>query len=124
MTPDAQRIAIAEACGWVEHEINSDSWYKNSGHKFSAPTGTSPFLGRHSLPDYLTDLNAMHEAEKGLTDDQQKLYIENLMNDEPTKGDYCNEYLWDSVYAFCTHATAADRAKAFLKTIGKWEASK
>ena len=112
MTPDAQRIAIAEACGWVEHEINSDSWYKNSGHKFSAPTGTSPFLGRHSIPDYLTDLNAMHEAEKTLQHYGAFVDVLAEVIKQPRQS------------IIIVHATASQRAEAFLKTIGKWEASK
>jgi len=88
VTPEAQRIAIAEACG-----EDSDS------------------IVRELIPDYLTDLNAMHEAEKVLNEKQ-----DHIMND--TLWDMCEgrKYLW--------HATAAQRAEAFLRTIGKWEESK
>ena len=54
---------------------------------------------------YCYDLNAMHEAEKTLTNEQW---------------DYYCEELGGSLRA-CAHATASLRAEAFLRTIGKWE---
>jgi hypothetical protein len=59
-------------------------------------------------PDYLNDLNAMHEAEATLRFDDRNHYIDRL-----------GETYHDS-WEFCT-ATAAQRAEAFLRTIGKWE---
>lgn len=43
MTPEAQRIAIAEACGW---QLLGGMWHHPIGG---------------FIPDYLNDLNAMHE---------------------------------------------------------------
>lgn len=78
-------------------------------------------------PDYYNDLNAMHEAEETLYADQCEEYARNLMKHHPT---YCVQVL-DSRFeptdevAYETftliHATAAQRAEAFLRTIGKWE---
>ena len=92
MTPEAQRIAIAEACGWKTE-------YRDAVSSVTA------------LPDYLNDLNAMHDAEKVLTSEQVTSYVYSLesMNER-----------W-STPAF---ATAAQRAEAFLRTIGKWEECK
>lgn len=59
-------------------------------------------------PDYLNDLNAMHEAEEKLTDSQTQKYIDELVN--VTNVGYRNYY---AVY----HATAAQRAEAFLRTL-------
>ena len=59
-------------------------------------------------PDYLNDLNAMHEAEKVLTDKQAILY----------------DSILDLISGWTFHRTAAQRAEAFLRTIGKWEDSK
>ena len=91
VTPEAQRIAIAEACGWKTGYRDPEAW--------------------HPLPDYLSDLNAMHEAEKVLNEKQ-----DHIMND--TLWDMCEgrKYLW--------HATASQRAEAFLRTIGKWKEAK
>lgn len=66
-----------------------------------------------SVPDYLNDLNAMHEAEK-LLDDQIYSYtmwiikiLKWIARREPT-------------FALI-HATAPQRAEGLLRTIGKWE---
>ena len=58
--------------------------------------------------DYCNDLNAMHEAEKVF--DCPELYEGNLIN-------VCGgvQYMW--------HATARQRAEAFLRTLGKWNHS-
>jgi predicted Zn-dependent protease len=73
---------------------------------------------RVGLPDYLNDLNAMHEAERMLlakcgNDPQDDLWIYYLAN-----------LLMSAPLCLREHATAAQRAEAFLRTIGKWEESK
>jgi hypothetical protein len=111
MTPEQQRIAIAKSVGWT-------GIYYNPVH--GGWMGTRPKEDRDSyyLLDYLNDLNAMHEAEKAT---------------------FCNSMLWDIfVERLCdvteavnvsmidaliitNRATAAQRAEAYLRTIGKWE---
>jgi hypothetical protein len=59
--------------------------------------------------DYLGDLNAMHEAERFLTPSERMKYIAELFN-LPTAECESNVF-----------ATAEQKAKAFLKTIEKWE---
>jgi len=100
MTPEQQRIAIAEACGWAPDPF---------GYHVKDPAGiTGPRFRLDELPDYLNDLNAMHEAEKGLDATRQNEYSYQL------EAACCpREYGW--------HATAAQRAEAFLRTIDKWE---
>ena len=92
MTPEAQRIAIAEAC---------------------ASQGV--------LPDYLNDLNAMHEAEKVLTHDQMIDYSRHV-------GKLVTSHLPASRAAWMDfkliNSTASQRAEAFLRTIGKWKECK
>jgi hypothetical protein len=105
MTPEAQRIAIAEACGWTVNPDPKD----HSGHRYYAPKGTSPFLGRHALPEYLNDLNAMKSAENTLSVRGKQDYISILRNICTVAG------CWPET------ATAPQRAEAFLRTIGKWE---
>ena len=70
------------------------------------------YLDECSIPDYLNDLNAMHSAEKSLGEIERERYTDNICGITP-----CNYDGWFS----CAHATAAQRAEAFLKTIGKWE---
>lgn len=98
--PDQQRIAIAEACGWKIE--------KACGTWIGKPLGEQGPMDE--ILDYLDDLNAMHEAEKVLTGYQQTVtYSDNLMK-------IVGYHTFDSA-----HATAAQRAEAFLRTIGKWE---
>jgi hypothetical protein len=101
MTPKAQRIAIAEACGWKK--IRSH-WQKGKATAF--------LNGSHAhqqLPDYLKDLNAMHKAEKVLNPEQLSEYYIQLA----------------SAMFRPFHASASQRAEAFLKALNLWkEASK
>jgi hypothetical protein len=108
MTPEQQRIAIAEFCGWKDCHLSA-SWasiigtlYEVNGNQYAM------------IPDYLNDLNAMHEAERVLNPSLAAGYARMLTS-----------IAWESeqpVFAPMT-ATAAQRAEAFLRTIGKWEVS-
>ena len=100
MKPEKQRIAIAEACGWTEI-----SDWKAAGINGQHPT--EPWTD--VIPDYLNDLNAMHEAEKVLNNVQRERYRTELVYSH-AGGD--------------VFATSAQRAEAFLRTIGKWEDDK
>ena len=119
MTPGQQRIAIAEACGWtVTH------WKVNPFDVIATKDGTE-YLLKH-LPDYLNDLNAMHEVEKVLWDTGKAMEFTNQL-----VGIVCSArgFRWDKGtsddHLMClSHATAAERAEAFLRTIGKWEEAK
>jgi hypothetical protein len=102
MNTDKQRIAIAEACGWK----------CPCGFKEAFACWVRPSAMEHQtewLPDYLNDLNAMHEAEKTLD--------YNDLNDMEESVSF-----HFGVTPF--HSTAAQRAEAFLRTIGKWEEGK
>lgn len=102
MTEQEQRIAIAEACGWQIGRLGQ--LYKPGSVTVCGwlPQNFTMF------PDYLKDLNAMFEAEKVLNDGQAVSYGSEL--DKLTVN---HNYYW--------HATAAQRAEAFLRTIGKWK---
>ena len=107
MTPEAQRIAIAEACGWQD-------FYTEANEFRGTPPGTWAYSNRTvyqdgsaPVPDYLNDLNAMHEAGKVLPD----LYayqLELIRVCEKTDG----RSAW--------RATASQRAEAFLRTLNLW----
>jgi hypothetical protein len=75
---------------------------------FMDPSGELQFA--HNTPDYLNDLNAMHEAEKMLPSPSHWISYSSFL--EPL----CQ----DSV-GFFIHATAAQRAEAFLRTLNLWE---
>jgi hypothetical protein len=113
VTPEAQRIAIADACGWTEvtYKYGVENWC----HGFHGNDKK-----RHPVPDYLSDLNAMHEAETTLTNEQWDKYsslLADLVN--PKAFDLSASELKNAV-----HATAAQRAEAFLRTLGKWDDTK
>lgn len=92
MNPEQQRVAIAEACGWKTGYRDPEAW--------------------HPLPDFLHDLNAMHEAEKVLEGGMRSKYDAELT------------LICSRDYNFIWESTASQRAEAFLRTIGKWEESK
>ena len=102
MTDEEINVAIAEACGWRK-EDGVYMWEAN-GIDCTYP----------ELWDWCNDLNAMHVAEESLFTDNQKLrwkYVSELhITAEPTRwGNYAG-----------AHATARQRAEAFLRTIGRW----
>ena len=111
MKPEKQRIAIAEACGWVFRDGGN---FAGVAQKLvEPPHGRLTHIMTHkaairSTPDYLNDLNAMHEAEKTLD--------YNDLNDMEESVSF-----HFGVTPF--HATASQRAEAFLRTVGKWEES-
>ena len=133
MNKEAQRIAIAEACGY--------KWYKTYrakyGHRLNNPFGERMLLNDAqseihlceptedmglivnlaAVPDYLNDLNAMHDAE-GVLD---------TTNGGPKSGD-CLRYAYSrELYKLVPEwmqpfrATASQRAEALLRTMGKWQ---
>ena len=112
MTPEQQRIAIAEACGWTETEAWLD------GRRCFERADSNAGWDFDSLPDYINDLNALHDAESILNADQMVSYDYHLdrVVGNGRQGLNIEYFLWS--------ATAAQRAEAFLRTIGKWEEAK
>lgn len=118
-----QRIEIAEACGWIIKQIQVDGVPDVCILPPNIPDTSENvwrFVGTN-LPDYVNDLNAMHEAEKvlkGSIDDEHSEvsgYSENLTTVIYGEGEL--ESIW---FADLIRATASQRAEAFLRTIGKW----
>lgn len=121
MTPKAQRIAIAEACGWTweSRKHPAPCWHKGDFFTGAALFAESRCREDYcdDLPDYLNDLNAMHEAEKMLTEEQRELFRSILVDVVRGTVDRLR-ITWQA--ALC-HATAAQRAEAFLRTLGLWK---
>lgn len=113
MKPEAQRIAIAEVCGWTITPCGR-MWTLD-------PAGLSgPFRTLEQLPDYLNSLDAMHEAEAIIADKVgQSLYAEELIIVLNRDHDGEHRFLGASQY-YLAHATAAQKAEAFLKTFRLW----
>lgn len=108
MSPQAQRVAIAEACGWVRVP-NKKAWCQHH-------LCLGPHVKLAELPDYLSDLNAMHGSEKVLNDAQKYHYRNYAMQAVATP--FVSE-TEDCIFTM-VHATASHRAEAFLRTLGKW----
>ncbi len=110
MTDIEINTAIAETCGQKYHrpteaELKTGSYYQHE-------------------PDYCTNLNLMHEAEKILTPEQEEIYVDRLAaaimsdayEDDPryNKSSLSSS---DSTY----RCSAKQRAEAFLRTVKKWK---
>lgn len=108
MTDEQINQRIAEACGWTE--ITNCTC---GGRKRGCPPGAH--FSSHT-PNYCADLNAMHEAEKVLIAG---------FEDEPESSEPWSDYQTNLIIAcpayLSYHATARQRAEAFLRTMGKWE---
>lgn len=145
MTPEEQRIAIAEVCGWKWHhcptsnieidqfgqllKLGSRKW---SGWVKGKHPDAAGYWHQTYAPDYLHDLNSMHEAEKALFGQDKPV----LSSPQPSaiyenelirvvvgelgfiNGECC---LCHGQLVLVAHATAAQRAEAFLKCLGKWK---
>jgi hypothetical protein len=108
MNEEQQRIAIAEACGFINVRMWSESCIASMG-----VSDEGKYWGSLGVPDYLNDLNAMHEAETVMSDQQRTSYLDKLY-------EVCNPHSMLNDDWNLTCATAAQRAEALLKTIGKW----
>ena len=129
MSPEAQRIAIAEACGFINVRMWSESCISSIGIN-----AKGEYWGSLGVPDYLNDLNAMHEAENNIRnswDTYLSSLIEIRWRDAQTSQHpaYLSpKILWRDAQPnqhpadlSPTRATAAQRSEAYLRTIGKWE---
>ena len=113
LTPDEQQVKVAETCGFIVKEFNDSVypiwrvWTRNDGRIFFDD----------QMPDYLNDLNAMHEAEKhGHSVDphwtEKWLCNMSIVISNGETDDYMNL----GKYELAT-ATAEQRAKAFVLTM-------
>lgn len=117
MKTDEQRIAIAQACPQLFWIYRSPT---ESSRTLRPPTPRLYRIGEHpnngdEQCDPLNDLNAMNEAEK---------VLEGSWSIPPT-GEVQTYHI--ALIAIATredvmiiHTTAAQRAEAFLKTLGLW----
>jgi hypothetical protein len=114
MKPEAQRIAIAEACGYrpaTPGALGVLRWH--DPHHQNGDLGNG-ICYIDELPDYLNDLNAMHQAEKVLSRGKNYYQLGGF-------GFYLKT-LGQIIYqSSCVDSTAAQRAETFLRTLGKWK---
>ena len=111
MNKEQQRIAIAEACGWTECRLIKS--YDGEQVPYGVAPNESPIL--NETPDYLNDLNAMHEALDKVENDGLFLYeLDQVIWEERKTRELVSQM--DRL-----KAKPHQLAEAFLKTIGKWE---
>lgn len=114
MNPIEQQLEIAKACGWREAFPSSGPAHPGTrkGGIMLPYNWINEVDGRRvqDLPNYLHDLNAMHEAEKSLTPEQFYRYYWKLI-----------KLVGGQTDLHPISATAAQRAEAFLRTISKWK---
>lgn len=103
MSPKAQRLAIAKHVGWKQKE---DCWVAPNGDVWPVMQGCPAYeYGTNILPDYTWDLNAMHEAESTMEcPEQYETELIRVCKETPS---------W--------HATAPQRAEAFLRALNLWK---
>lgn len=108
MTDEQINATIAKEIGWTQVEA-----MHRSGR---APGAT--YVGREFIPDYCTDLNAMHEAESILH--RKKPEFSQILLDLVSEAAGVGVQYAHGSFAHI-HAHAKLRAEAFLRTLGKWE---
>jgi len=115
MTPEEQRIALAEWAGW-KYSPSANSSIKHEAIMAWYRPGNSPWH-LEQLPDYLNDLNAVHELEKRLSISDREAYRSILSQ---------NAIFYPETIGTCTdwcliHASAEERCEALLKTLNLWK---
>lgn len=126
MTQEEINKAIAEWMGWSNIEV-ANSMNINSPLKGYPPTGQ--IIGNKKkkiIPNFYNDLNAVHEAEKRLTPEQEEQYVSWLgalimaeAYEDTTSARWSKSNLssTDSTY----RATAPQRCEALLRTLDLWK---
>lgn len=112
MSPEAQRIAMAEACGWRAEKREAGGWTCYNRHgAYGDFAGTRDAAFTLNAPDYLADLNAMHKAVMDQSDETKWVIFVNLapLVDEKLPIACANADQW---------------AEAFLRTLHKWDDAK
>ena len=124
MKQELQNAAIAEACGKQQlYAVRKEGfYYRPFGHGYTSDikhawhttkqTAESELVSGEDMEivpvptqNYTGDLNAMHEAETVLKGQYWVAYFDLIQHTGKATG---------------VRATAAQRAEAFLRTIGKW----
>lgn len=115
MTDQEINIAIAEKCGWrIVRERGCATTVWNPDGTFAGLWTTHNII---PIPDYCSDLNAMHEAEKTIvgtsTWGAYHCWIVCVLDAFVDSDLGCDSDLY-------IHATARQRAEAFLLTFNLW----
>lgn len=134
MSPKKQRIAIAEACGWKYWHDSSETFLLSPderwptsglGKKWGTKEGDArpfcPLKDITGLPDYLNNLNAMHEALRTLGFEQQTAFLRELASIVGTSTSFVEGTQGKADFFSMVTAKPQQLTEAFLKAIGKWD---
>lgn len=105
LSDEELRVRCAELCGYLQ-------WQNKDGTVGGWKTEDDDDLLDWSPPNYPADLNAMHEAENTMTEEELYSYDDFLLeqNMKSNKRDgNASDWLW--------HATARQRCIAFIATM-------
>lgn len=102
LTDEEIRIKVAECHGFIDIRKGSNSILPHG----SLVLANGETFQKAPLPDYLNDLNACHDFEKGMNEDQVEAYCVTLFHCVDKKS---KEKGWLTI-----HATAEQRCKAFV----------
>lgn len=112
LTDEEMRIAIAEACGWKPYKpITHDGWPL----LMTPPKKPNKEGWLEPIPDYLNDLNAIHEAIMSLPINKRDQFDVELA--VVVHGDFIRHQVRYQRFE-TTNATARQRCLAYLKTKG------
>lgn len=118
MTPEKQRIEIAIVVGWKRGQVDEGSFIDPSrtipSERWVSPNGHP----ERKVPDFLSDLNAMHEAVLHQKAQDGAFMVGYLLHLQKSSGD---ESFPGINVGTLVEATVQQRAEAFLRTLGKWE---
>jgi len=119
MNPEKQRIVIAETCGW-EFAGTVALIGPGDPRSWRGPN-SERMVGVLDLPDYLGDLNAAHDMEGNLSDVSPGKDKDGNALPSDLARYRANLCLITMGKGGPIRATAAQRAEAFLRTMGLWE---
>lgn len=122
MSPEEQRIKIAEVCGWrfVVNPVTQIGGYWENGQQGYEGYLRGDWGSREcavGLPDYLNDLNAIHTAIVDKIGNHYELWskFERELNDIMPHGK-----VWLPIWC----ADVNQLSQAFLRTLGLWKESR
>lgn len=119
MTSEAQRILIAEACGWKHYKNTGvDGWWPPYVLKIeNGNPNYGDLVGQ--CPDYLNDLNAIREAVDTLSFDERTEWLRALVF--IVHGVHSDTLQTDAEWTAVANAKASQVAEAFCHAKGLWK---
>lgn len=110
LTDEQIRLEIAGLLGWNRPKnVVNEFWDKANPLMFCSPTALMYYGNAKTIPDWTSDLNAMGEAEKAMTEKQKTVYL-TLLSEKVVRDGANHGWCWG-------FATARQRAEAFVEVM-------